>query len=155
MRKARPPSFKGLKPATVHASKSKKANLAKNTRQERELRKALTALGARYRLHVTDLPGKPDIVFVSAKIAVFCDGDFWHGRNWESRRRRLSNGSNAEYWIEKIRTNMRRDVKNRKALQRLGWIVLRFWEGDIRSSPERIAGRVNERVRRRSLARTD
>src|SRR5262245_10843959 len=98
-------------------------NTSRNTRPELLLRRALWELGARYRLHLDNLPGRPDIVFPSAKVAVFCDGDFWHGRNWQARRRRLAHGSNADYWIPKILANRARDRRVSRQLSDLGWTV--------------------------------
>jgi DNA mismatch endonuclease Vsr len=71
-----------------------------------------------------------------AKVAVFCDGDFWHGRHWPSRRRKLMRGSNARYWVAKIASNMKRDRRHTLALSSHGWLVLRFWEGDLTAKPE-------------------
>ena len=95
------------------------------------LRKALAKAGLRYRLHRKDLAGNPDIVFAGLKLAVFVDGDFWHGRGWVGRRARLEGVHNSDYWIRKIEANMRRDRRKRRELTKLGWRVLRFWEGEI------------------------
>jgi DNA mismatch endonuclease (patch repair protein) len=69
---------------------------------------------------------------VSAKVAVFCDGDFWHGRDWDSRRARLATGSNSAYWLAKIARNMERDRQADLELQSRGFTVLRFWETDLK-----------------------
>jgi DNA mismatch endonuclease (patch repair protein) len=95
------------------------------------LRRQLWRSGFRYRLHAVDLPGKPDIVFRRARVVVFCDGDFWHGRDWRRRREKLSRGTNAPYWIAKIAANLARDRRNTRALRRSGWIVVRLWETDV------------------------
>lgn len=63
----------------------------------------------RYRVNVATLPGKPDLMFARARVVVICDGDFWHGRDWESRRAKLSTGWNASYWIAKIASNIEQD----------------------------------------------
>jgi len=94
--------------------------------------------GFRYRKNVKSLPGKPDLVFMSHRVAVFCDGDFWHGRNWEGLRAKLSRGHNAPYWVSKVETNRKRDLMNTERLQSEGWLVLRFWETDIKSCPSSI-----------------
>src|SRR6516225_4042686 len=78
----RSPTFKGFTPASKASSRTKQANRATDTGPELLLRHALWALGLHYRKHVTHLPGRPDIVFSRARVVVFCDGDFWHGRNW-------------------------------------------------------------------------
>ena len=88
-------------------------------------------MGLRYRVNVATLPGRPDIVFGRARLAVFCDGDFWHGRDFRKRIERLSTGHNAPYWVAKIRGNVERDQRNQALLESDGWTVLRFWETDI------------------------
>jgi DNA mismatch endonuclease (patch repair protein) len=80
---------------------------------------------------VKGLPGKPDIVFVGPRVAVYCDGDFWHGRNWDKLRSKLRMGANAEYWCAKIESNIERDLHNQRLLEEAGWHVLRLWETDI------------------------
>lgn len=80
----------------------------------------------------------------SQRIVIFCDGDFWHGRNWNKRRRTLASGSNARYWIAKIESNMQRDARLRRRLRREGWSVIRVWESDI----HRDIGKVVERIAR-------
>ena len=81
----------------------------KDTSIELKLRRALWSAGHRYRLHVRGLPGTPDITFMKARLAVFCDSSFWHGRNWEAKKVRLAN--NRDYWIAKIERNMSRDAR--------------------------------------------
>jgi len=75
------------------------------------------------------------LVFPQQKIAVFCDGDFWHGRRWILRRAKLAKGHNANYWIAKIEANIARDKRHAASLRRNGWRVIRLWEGDIRTDP--------------------
>jgi len=149
------PSFDGLLPASATASSAKRRNRSKNTHPEVLLRKSLWALGYRFRLHSKNVRGRPDILFRPERIALFCDGDFWHGRHWKSRRAKLARGHNASYWIAKIEANMRRDLRNRRALRHQGWTVIRFWEGQINADPWKtalkVAGVVNE-VRRQSRA---
>src|SRR4051812_10813559 len=77
------PSFKGLSPASIQSSRSKRANRSSGTRHEEMLRRELLRLGLRYRKNDKRLPGRPDVVFSRARLAVFCDGDFWHGRDWD------------------------------------------------------------------------
>lgn len=142
---ARPkaPSYKDLKPASPRASRAAKgSSRKKDTKPEVALRKILWARGYRYRKDVATLAGRPDVVFAAAKVAVFCDGDFWHGRDWRKRRRKLERGHNPEYWIAKIKRNMERDRANSLALQLAGWNVLRFWETDILRDPDAIADRI-------------
>ena len=101
----------------------------------------------RYRKNVRELPGCPDIVFVYSRVVVFCDGDFWHGRNWEERRRKLEGGANAGYWIRKIESNMERDRRVSQELLSLGWRVVRFWESEIVEKCEAIASDLEEIIR--------
>jgi DNA mismatch endonuclease (patch repair protein) len=100
---------------------------------------ALFALGLRYRINAPGLPGRPDIAFTRWRVAVFVDGDFWHGRDWESRRVRLARGSNADYWLSKIGRNIERDQTCTGLLVSMGWTVVRVWETDVLPNPEQIA----------------
>jgi DNA mismatch endonuclease (patch repair protein) len=75
-------------------------------------------------------------------VAIFCDGDFWHGKDWAARQRRLALGANREYWLKKIESNMDRDQQSTAALERLGWRVLRFWESEIRADIRRVLDEV-------------
>lgn len=103
---------------------------SKDTTIELRLRKALWERGVRYRKNYKKLIGKPDIAITKYKIAVFCDSDYWHGYDWENRNQWIK--SNRSYWVPKIERNMKRDVEVTAALQRDGWLVLRFWEWQIR-----------------------
>lgn len=111
----------------------------KDTKPEKTLRKALWHRGYRYRKNYKKLPGSPDIVITKHKIAIFVDGVFWHGKDFNeaekegrsSLKERLSNGSNAEFWLKKITRNMERDSSLNAELKGAGWTVLRFWETDI------------------------
>lgn len=103
----------------------------KNTGIEVTLRKALWSKGYRYRKNDKKLPGKPDIVLSKYKIAIFCDSEFFHGKDWEVLKPQLERGKNAEFWIKKISGNQQRDDEVNKQLQYLGWTVIRFWGKDI------------------------
>src|SRR6184192_535308 len=144
------PSFAGRAPSSSRASVVKSRNRSKDTRAEVLLRKALTQHGLRYRIHVSSLPGRPDIVFSRPQIAVFCDGDFWHGRNWRARRSRLNRGANADYWTQKIRYNIDRDRRQTRELERAGWVVVRLWETDVLRSPRSAVRRVKEALHKRT-----
>jgi len=101
-----------------------------------------------------ELPGKPDIILRKARIVVFVDGDFWHGRHWKQRRAKLARGSNAAYWIPKIEANIARDRRVTRALRKDGWIVLRFWETDLLDSVETAVTLIAQAARNNQLART-
>lgn len=101
----------------------------KRGKAERILAKKLWHAGYRYRLNYKKLPGSPDIAILRYHIAVFIDGEFWHGKDWEDRKGRLKR--NKEYWIEKIEENMARDERNEKALLYEDWIPIRFWEKEV------------------------
>jgi DNA mismatch endonuclease (patch repair protein) len=137
--RTRPWSYRGLRATNRAASRWGKANRAHVSGPELLLRRAIWRLGLRYRLHDDRLPGAPDIVLKRHRAVVFVDGDFWHGRHWRKRRVRLAAGANANYWIAKIERNRTRDRSISRALMRLGWKVIRVWESDVQSDPDRIA----------------
>ncbi len=116
---------------------------------ERSFRKMLSKhthpLGHRYRVNHkgAGLTCRPDIVFVSMKIAVFVDGDFWHGKNFKRDWKKLPKA----YWRGKIQGNMDRDRRQRRRLRSLGWKVIRIWESDIRKKPEKSVDRVMQSLR--------
>lgn len=117
---------------------------SKNTKPEQLLSRSMWKLGLRYRKHY-DIIGKPDFVFIRAQIAVFCDGDFWHGHNWVVRGMASLEEELARYddfWRKKIERNVERDKVVTSSLEDLGWVVLRFWESDIKKSPEACAEKV-------------
>ena len=97
---------------------------SKDTSIELKLRKELWSRGFRYRKNVTGITGKPDIVFKSKKVAVFCDSEFWHGYDWENRKGDFK--SNKDFWIPKIERNIERDKEVNKALEDEAWKVLRL-----------------------------
>ena len=101
------------------------------TKPEQFLRKMIWATGLRYRKNVKKLPGSPDIVFFKYKLAIFVDGDFWHGYNWEDKKERIK--TNRQFWIPKIERNMQRDRENAEKLLQLGFKVLRFWEHEVKN----------------------
>ena len=103
---------------------------AKNTKPELLLRKALWALGYRYRVNVKSIPCRPDIVFRKHKLAIFVDGEFWHGHEWEKRREKIK--TNRDFWIPKIERNIQRDEECNEMLAEAGWTVMRFWESHVK-----------------------
>ncbi len=104
---------------------------SKDTKIELILRKALWAKGYRYRKNYKDLPGKPDIVLTKYNVVIFCDGEFFHGKDWDNLKAQLEKGKNSEFWINKISKNMQRDEEINKQLRYLGWTVIRLWGKDI------------------------
>ena len=97
---------------------------------EKRLAKALWHKGYRYHLNDKNLPGSPDIAILRYHIAVFVDGEFWHGYDWEIRKPRLKR--NRDYWIEKIEENMNRDRRVDQTLEMLGWKPIRFWSKEVK-----------------------
>jgi DNA mismatch endonuclease (patch repair protein) len=102
---------------------------SKDTSIEVTLRKALWHTGIRYRKNYAKLPGAPDIAITKHQIAIFCDGEFWHGKNWGEETPRI--GHNREYWLEKIERNVKRDIETDRLLYGMGWTVLHFWGAEI------------------------
>lgn len=100
------------------------------------------------------LPGCPDIVISSARLAVFCDGDFWHGRNLKRRLAKLAGGHNASYWVSKIRKNVQRDRRIDRLLKKKGWIPLRFWESELRADTDTVAALIVKASRRASISKS-
>ncbi len=101
-----------------------------NTKSEIILRKVLWGLGIRYRKNYKKLPGTPDIVIPKYKLIIFVDGEFWHGFEWEKKKKCIK--SNRDFWIPKIERNIQRDAETNNALREMGWTVLRFWDQQIK-----------------------
>ena len=121
-------------------SRRMRAVKGSDTRAERVLRQTLWRSGFRYRKNVAGLPGRPDIAFIGKQVAVFVDGEFWHGKDWRARKRKLVR--NREYWVAKIERNMQRDHENTQELEARGWQVLRFWSKSVLANPEACAEQV-------------
>lgn len=121
----------------------------KDSAIEVALRKELWSRGLRYRKNVKTVFGKPDIVFVGKKVAVFCDSEFWHGYNWEVKQDEIK--SHRDFWIPKIERNMKRDKEVNTALEAEGWKVLRFWgdeiKKDVKACADLIVAALKERDR--------
>jgi len=116
-----------------------------DTSCELALRRELHRRGLRYRLHAKDLPGKPDVVFRRARVAVYVDGAFWHGH---PERCRVP-ATNRSYWVKKIERNKARDARVNAELTGMGWRVIRLWDFEVKASPARCAARVRRVVLRR------
>ena len=110
------------------------------------MRKALWKKGIRYRKNFQALPGKPDIAITKYKIAIFCDGEFFHGRDWEVLKPRLEKSNISQYWISKISKNRERDDQVNKQLLFRGWTVIRFWGNDIKKHTEECIQVVEEAI---------
>lgn len=119
---------------------------AKDTSIEVKLRKALWNKGYRYRKNYGSLPGKPDIALTKYKIAIFCDSEFFHGKDWEVLKPRLEKSNNSQYWISKISRNRERDDEINKRLLFEGWTVIRFWGNDIQKNVDECVRVVEETI---------
>ena len=120
---------------TDEATSKRMANVKlKHGAEETLIAKTLWHEGFRYWLNYKKIPGSPDIAIRKYHIAVFIDGEFWHGDNWERRKTKLKR--NREYWIEKIEENMARDSRVDKELVSLGWTPIHFWAKEVQKHPE-------------------
>ena len=108
------------------------------------LRKALWKKGYRYRKNMKGLPGRPDIALTKYKLAIFCDSEFFHGKDWDTLEKKLENGRNPDYWIPKIRRNMERDRDKDSALRGAGWTVIHFWGKDITKDVDACVAAIEE-----------
>ena len=136
--------------ADVLTPEQRKKNMrnihSKDTRIELILRKELWKKGYRYRKNYSLLPGKPDIVLTKYKIVIFCDGEFFHGKNWEKLREHLKGSNNSKFWINKIARNIDRDDETDKKLRAMGWTVLRFWGEDIKKHTDECIQVIEETI---------
>ena len=126
-----------------------------DTKIEKILRKALWEKVYRYRKNYKKLPGKPDIVITKYKIAIFCDSEFFHGKDWEVLKPQLERGNNPDFWIRKISKNMERDIIVNQQLLFLGWTVIRFWGEEIKKSPDECIRVVEETIFDNKLKETE
>lgn len=118
----------------------------KDSKIELLLRKELWARGLRYQKNSKKVFGKPDIVFIGKKVAVFCDSEFWHGYDWDNKKNDIQ--SRREFWIPKIERNMQRDIEVTTRLTQEGWTVLRFWGNEIKHDLKSCADIIETTVRR-------
>ena len=125
----------------------------KGGKAETLLAKALWHQGYRYRKNDNKLPGSPDIVILKHRIAVFVDGEFWHGKDWEHRKTRLKR--NREYWIEKIEENMARDLRNDQLLTQAGWTPIHFWEKEVMKNLPACVAEIEETILAQLINSTD
>ena len=127
--KAKEPRFHGVATSKSHYTMSQIHG--KDTSIELTLRKALWKKGYRYRKNYKALPGTPDIAITKYRVAVFCDGEFFHGKDWEDQKPKVQKGKNADYWTSKIEHNMERDKMKDQELTMMGWTVIHFWGKEI------------------------
>ena len=118
----------------------------KDTSIELILRKALWEKGYRYRKNYKKLPGRPDIALTKYKIAIFCDSEYFHGKDWDSLRKKLITGKNPEYWVSKIERNIERDNEKDLLLKSQGWTVIHFWGNDIKNNIDECVKTVEELI---------
>lgn len=118
----------------------------KDTSIELKLRKALWHKGYRYRKNYKMLPGSPDIALTKYKIAIFCDSEFFHGKDWKVLKPKLEKGNNSEYWVRKISRNIERDKEKDQELSFLGWIIIHFWGKEILNNTDECVKVIEETI---------
>ena len=133
-----------LKPE--QCKKNMRSIKGKDTSIEMILRKALWKKGYHYRKNYKNLPGTPDIALTKYKIAIFCDGEFFHGKDWEILKPRLERGKNSDFLVTKISRNRERDEEINKKLLFMGWIVIRFWGMDIKKNTDEYIRVIEETI---------
>lgn len=119
---------------------------SKDTKIEQLLRKELWRRGYRYKKNSSALIGKPDMVFPKYKTVVFCDSEFFHGKNWNKLKKQLEKSERHDFWTDKIKKNRERDRKVNRQLRAEGWTVIRFWGKDILRSPEACADKFEKAI---------
>ena len=131
--------------------KNMKAVKSTGSEIELVLGKALWKKGYRYRKNVKTIFGKPDFVFRKYKIAVFCDSEFWHGKDWETKKHEIK--SNKDFWYKKITRNIERDKEVNEHLKEEGWLVIRFWGKEILKNTEQCVNKIEKEILKRKLFR--
>ena len=133
-----------------HTKEQRRKNMQavknKDSKIELLLRKELWARGLRYQKNSKKVFGKPDIVFIGKKVAVFCDSEFWHGYDWDNKKNDIQ--SRREFWVPKIERNMQRDIEVTTRLTQEGWTVLRLWGNEIKHDLKSCADIIETAVRR-------
>ena len=100
----------------------------------------------RFRKNYKKLPGSPDIALTKHRIAIFCDSEFFHGKDWDVLRKKLETGKNPDYWIKKIERNIERDKEKNMLLRAAGWTVIRFWGKDIEKHTDECIAVIEETI---------
>ena len=121
----------------------------RDTSIERILSRSLWHRGLRFRKNSKAVYGHPDISIRKYRIAIFCDGDFWHGYDWENKKDSIK--SHRDYWIPKIERNMQKDVEVNHVLESMGYTVIRVWEHEIRQSPEDVSAMIERIIAERKV----
>ncbi len=147
----RPKPKRAYKPRSSAVTSAMMAQVrSKHNKAEVALRRALWSRGFRYRLHVRGVFGRPDMVFPKHRVALFVDGDYWHGRalkeGGEQQLRQVIRGSRFEWWRDKLATNIERDEKVTTALLEQGWQVIRLWESDVKNDLQKAVESVTRRL---------
>ncbi len=143
------------KEVTEKSHKNMSRIRGKDTSIEVVLRKALWHKGFRYRKNYKKLPGRPDIVLTKYHIAIFCDSEFFHGKDWEILKPRLEKGKNPDYWVKKIERNIQRDEEKDQQLNFMGWTVIHFWGKDILKDTEQCIRVIEETIFDQKLEEVD
>ena len=138
------PRFSGEVSEKSHKMMSKIRG--KDTSIELALRKELWRRGYRYRKNLKSLPGSPEIALTKYKIAIFCDSEFFHGKDWEVLKGKLQNGKNPDYWIKKIERNIERDHEKDQKLIAEGWTVIHFWGKEILKNTDECVKVIEETI---------
>lgn len=120
---------------------------SKDTSIEVILREALWHRGYRYRKNYRKIPGTPDIALTKYRIAIFCDSEFWHGKDWENLKKKLEKGNNPDFWVKKIERNIQRDAEVDGKLKNDDWTVFHFWEKDIEKNTDDCVEKIEEAIR--------
>lgn len=121
---------------------------SKDSKIEIALRKELWSRGLRYQKNSKKVFGKPDIVFIGKKVAVFCDSEFWHGFDWKNKKKEFK--TNQDFWIPKIERNIARDNAVNETLKNAGWTVLRYWGKDIKTNLQGCADEIERTVKNKN-----
>lgn len=140
----REPRFHGEVSEKSHKNMSRIK--AKDTSIEVTLRSALWEKGYRYHKNCSKLPGRPDIAITKYKIAIFCDSEFFHGKDWDVLKPKLERGKNPDYWVNKIQRNIERDKEKDQQLLFLGWTVIHFWGKDILKNTDECVRVIEEAI---------
>ena len=151
--KKQEPRFHGE--VTEKSHKNMSRIRGKDTKIEVILRKALWERGYRYRKNYKELPGRPDIVLTKYKIAIFCDSEFFHGKDWDNQKRKIEQGKNSGYWVSKIERNIERDIEKDQVLKFAGWTVIHFWGNEILNDTEGCIKIVEETILELKVAGAD